>query len=314
MIWRQRVERNSAVKNDEQFRKWLGETFNKAAWETVGRLWEVFDHHRDTPEFLNLRAGAWKRAHAAPSPRRTRVLYYALGAVSLAIIIAPAVMRFFPTAKPITYSTEVGQRRTITLADGSHIALDSLSSVTVSQMSARARNLVLNKGRAHFDVAHDSSRPFRVRVGKQLVVAVGTAFNVERLEAKIFVTLTQGRVKVESGRTVDSAPDKAFVLNPGQELVVNQAGAAAVTQIDLRAANAWEHGQIVLNNEPLADVAEQLNRYLPRPILVDPAIANMRINGVLNVGQLNSFVGALTSYFPIQSRPQNGHILLEKRT
>jgi transmembrane sensor len=313
-IWRLRAEENANLGNEPQFRDWLGQPSNKAAWESVGRLWDALDHHREAPELSHLRAGAWRRAHSASLFRRSRLWYYGLSAaVGAVLVIIPLAIRFFPASKSVTYATEVGQRRTLALADGSRIVLDSSSSVSVVQLTGKARTLVLNKGRAHFDVAHDPSRPFRVTVGNRMVIAVGTAFNIERLDAKILVTLTQGRVKVESEEGDESSPDKTFLLTPGQELVFAPAAAPAIAQIDSRAANAWEQGQIVLNDEPLDEAAEQLNRYLATPLLVDPAIAKMRISGVFNVGKLNSFVGAITTYFPVQSRVEKGHILLEKR-
>ena len=312
-IWRVRAEQDVAVEKDAKFRKWIGEASNRTAWDTVGHLWKVLDHHRDAPELSVLRTKAWSRAHSPFSLVRKPIWRYATGATALAFAIAVSAMWFFPTPKPVTYSTAVGQRQIVPLADGSRIALDSSSSVTITQLSGKVRNMVLNRGRAHFDVAHDPSRPFRVSVGNRVVIAVGTAFNIEKLEAKILVTLTQGRVNVESEGTAGSAPNNAVLLNPGQELVLSQAGPQAIRQIDPLAANAWERGQIVLNDEPLDEAAEQLNRYLTTPLLVDPAIAKMKISGVFNVGKLNSFVGAITSYFPIQSRTENGHILLEKR-
>jgi transmembrane sensor len=312
-IWRVRAEQDAAVEKDAKFRKWIGEAPNGAAWDTVGHLWEVLDHHRDAPELLVLRKSARSRAHFPFSFVRKPIWRYATGATALAFVIAVSVIRISPAPKPVNYSTAVGQRQIVALADGSCITLDSSSSITVTQLSGKVRNLVLNRGRAHFEVAHDPSRPFRVSVGNRMVIAVGTAFNIERLEAKILVTLTQGRVNVESEGTTGSAPNNTVRLTSGQELVLSQAGAPAIRQIDPLAANAWERGQIVLNDEPLDEVAERLNRYLTTPLLVDPAIAKMRISGVFNVGKLNSFVGALTSYFPIQSRTENGHILLEKR-
>lgn len=311
--WHLRVEQNVAVKTSAKFRQWIGEASNRAAWDGVARLWEVLDHYQDAPELSALRTRAWNRARSQPSFVRKPIWRYAACATALALAVIVSAIRFFPASEPVTYSTEVGQRQTVALADGSRIILDSSSSVTVIQLSGKARTLVLNKGRAHFDVAHDPSRPFRVRVGNQMVTAVGTTFDVERLAAKILITLIHGRVNVKSVATAGSESNKAFLLTPGQELIVNQAGTPIITQIDPRAANAWERGQIVLNNEPLDEVAEQINRYLTTPILVDPAIAKLRISGVFSIDKINSFVGAVTSYFPVQSRVENGHILLERR-
>jgi transmembrane sensor len=183
----------------------------------------------------------------------------------------------------------------------------------VLQFSRHTRALELTRGRAHFDVAHDPARPFSVKVGNETVLDIGTAFNVERLHSKVLITLMQGRVAVQSNPTETVADSKTFLLTPGQELVVNRAGRSAITQANLQAANAWEHGQIVFTAEPLGEAAERLNRYLSTPLKVDPEIAKTKINGVFTVSKLDAFVGAVTSYFPIQSKRENGFIVLEKR-
>src|SRR3546814_19320188 len=73
------------------------------------------------------------------------------------------------------YRTVSGERRLITLEDGSKISLDARSEVRV-RYSKDARRLELLGGQARFDVAHDSRRPFSVRARDPLVIATGTAF------------------------------------------------------------------------------------------------------------------------------------------
>src|SRR3546814_3966246 len=79
------------------------------------------------------------------------------------------------------YRTVLGERRVVTLADGSTVSLDAASEVRVAY-SERARELALVRGQARFDVAHDPRRPFAVQARDQRVVATGTAFNVDRSE------------------------------------------------------------------------------------------------------------------------------------
>jgi transmembrane sensor len=58
-----------------------------------------------------------------------------------------------------------------------------------------------------------------------------------------------------------------------------------------------------------------VNRYTGRPVIVDPAIASIRISGVFNAGDIGSFVSAVTSYFPVQaSTTGNNSILLQPRS
>jgi len=101
-------------------------------------------------------------------------------------------------------------------------------------------------------------------------------------------------------------------ITPGQELAAT-AGGYSIKRVDLRTAEAWEHGQIVFNDRPLAEAVEQINRYLSTPIALDPGVAGLKVSGVFNVRDLDDFVNTLTSFFPVQSTREHGHIVLKER-
>ena len=96
---------------------------------------------------------------------------------------------------PDDYRTAIGERRVITLSDGSKLSLDADSEVTV-RYGKHDRSLHLLKGQARFDVAHDKTRPFSVVAGSQKVIATGTAFNIDMAGPKVLVTLIEGHVVV----------------------------------------------------------------------------------------------------------------------
>ena len=100
------------------------------------------------------------------------------------------------------YVTAVGQQKTVTLADDSVIQLNTNSQVRVDY-SQGFRNIRLLQGEAHFDVAKDKSKPFRVYAGSGRVQAVGTAFNVYLRGSDVDVFVTEGRVAVASILNID---------------------------------------------------------------------------------------------------------------
>src|SRR5205823_4691644 len=89
---------------------------------------------------------------------------------------------------PDTLRTAAGERRVVTLSDGSQVQLDSLSELQV-RYSGQTRALELIKGQARFDVAHETGRPFEVNAASRKVVALGTAFNIDLLGKTLLVTL-----------------------------------------------------------------------------------------------------------------------------
>jgi transmembrane sensor len=312
-VWHARLEDQATIAHSDQFRDWITKEDNKAAWKRVAGVLHLLDDQREASELLELRAAAWRRAHSLGTSKPKAFRFYLAGAAAAAAIIMIGAFSVWPAPKPIVYQTAMGQTQVIILSDQSRVILDSSSAVIVTQYSRKSRALTLSKGRAHFDVVHDPNRPFSVQVGDERVVDIGTSFNVEKLNTKIVVTLTQGSVKVEPGPGKGGADTPELLLVAGQELTLNRNGDPTITRIDLDAANAWQRGQIVFSDESLTEAAERVNRYLATPLKIDPAIAGMKISGVFNVRQLGEFVGAITSSFPVQSKLERGYILLQKR-
>src|SRR5229473_648456 len=127
-----------------------------------------------------------------------------------------------------TLATAVGQQRNVTLADGSTVTLNT-NTILETDLRRRTREIYLRKGEAHFQVAHDRSRPFLVHAGDAVVRAVGTAFEVRVLtDQHVDVVVDEGRVEVQtevaaepvgSGRGARVAPrSHVHTLAAGQQL------------------------------------------------------------------------------------------------
>jgi transmembrane sensor len=214
---------------------------------------------------------------------------------------------FWRSLQPEVYSTRAGERRIVTLADGSRIALDSRSEVRV-HYTPDARELVLASGQARFDVAHDALRPFSVSAAGNKVVATGTAFNVDLFASSLFVTLIEGHVVVlaEPARSTALASlEPRLVLDAGEQLVLSPSAPPSIAVVNVERATAWENGEIIFENERLANVVARINRYARAPVTIaDEPTAELRISGVFHTGDVDGFVATLASYLPV--RPEKG--------
>lgn len=94
-----------------------------------------------------------------------------------------------------TYSTGVGEQRSIALVDGSSIELNSRSRVRV-RFSTTERDIDLIRGQALFRVAKNPLRPFVVSTNGTQVRAIGTEFDVYRRISDTVVTVVEGQVAV----------------------------------------------------------------------------------------------------------------------
>ena len=330
--WRLRLQKEPAAEFSADYIAWIADIDNAAAMEAVGQGLSVVDAFGDSPELLAMRHQALSRLRKAGGGPVRRFRWGRAAAAGLAITPTSGAAAALVVAllgaglyhvvllQPDTSRTEIGERRVVALADGSQISMDSDTRILVDY-SKTGRALTLSRGRARFDVAHDTSRPFTVAAGSETVVAVGTSFDVEKLGSTVLVTLIQGQVVVkdEQGHTSSARsaaqPHAAVSLTAGQQLVATaQAPQPAVSTADLQLAAAWEAGHLVFRDEPLDAVVARVNRYTEQPVRIDPAVAGIRISGVFNAGDVGSFVSALTAYEPVQATTNSsGGILLQPR-
>jgi len=190
------------------------------------------------------------------------------------------------------YQTQIGEIRRVPLADGSIATINTASDIDV-KLAKDQRDVVLERGEAWFQVAHDRTRPFVVTAGRVRVVAVGTAFSVRREEEGAQVLVTEGVVEAwargaEGHKIRLAAGHQAYV---GDNAAIRPE-AAPPSAVDR--ALAWRGGKVELVDETLADAAEEFNRYNERKIVIrDKQLASERFNGVFRVDDPEGFVRAV---------------------
>ena len=325
--WRLKLMRDPSLGDSEEYQRWCADPFNARAREAVVKAWSSFGTMETTPEMLDLRRQALARMRAARSNRWKRRSW---AAVAAAAVLAIGVDLTWPSLRTwycnaiawlntSSYKTDVGERRIVALPDGSRISMDSDTTVRVSYQQT-ARSISLERGRSRFDVAHDSNRPFTVTAGTQTVVAIGTSFDVERLQSSVRVTLIQGQVVIQEAQPASTPETPGAAVSPislkaGEELVLTRNVRPAIVTTDLQVARAWESGRLLFRDEPLGDAVARVNRYTSHPVEIDPSIAAIRFSGVFNAGDVSSFVSAVTSYFPVQAvTTDNNNIRLQPRS
>lgn len=330
--WRTHLTEHGIATSDD-FEAWLADADNAAAWRQVQNGWSFVGEHATSPELLALRHAALEHARREGSGRWSRtargtgILRFAAAASLAAILVA--VWSFWAFTRPEVYRTVAGERRVVTLNDGSQVALDAQSEVRVAY-SDSARALTLVRGQARFDVAKNPTRPFTVEAAGTKVVATGTAFNVDLLGSELRVTLIEGRVIVLAPEVSEGAHEdptagaistsagasRTIELAPGEQVVASsERPPVKVAAVDVDRATSWQQGRLVFENEPLSSVALRVSRYSQRPLhIADPDVAAMRISGVFKTGDMDGFVATITSYLPVRADArEDGAIELAQR-
>jgi len=305
--WRVHLTETNA-ETSEDFENWLAaDPSNEAAWRRVESSWNRFAENPAAPELIAARRAALGDVRGQGKRRWTRSWLQI--AAALGIVVGGAIWGAqswlqLQHKPPLDLKTAFGERRILSLSDGSRISLDSASDVQV-RYGARARQLWLLHGQARFEVAHDTSRPFTVTAAGRTVIATGTDFDVDLPKQGVVVTLIEGHVKITGGR-------KIVKLDPGEQLAVSASGAQKLADVNVGRVTAWQSGQLVFDNEPLSQVVERISRYSTVPVTVaDANTGSLRMSGVFNTGDVAAFVEAVTHYLPVTaSQPQYGAIVL----
>ncbi|NMG34695.1 iron dicitrate transport regulator FecR, partial [Azoarcus sp. TTM-91] len=135
--------------------------------------------------------------------------------------------------------------------------------------------------------------PFRVHTPEGSVRALGTRFSVRRLGEATRSAVFEEAVEIRP------ADGPALILGAGQQTTFKRDGIASPQGVDAAAA-AWEQGMLVARDMRLADVVAELDRYRLGLLRCDPAIAGLRISGVISLRDTDAGLDALAHTLPLR--------------
>lgn len=289
------------------FFEWRKDPDNARAYERVEKAWNTSRALAEDPDIAALTAEALGQA-----PPRVRArhmvsrLWKPIAAGALAFS-ALGLVTVWALDRPHSYATSVGEQRTLRLADGSRVILDTDSKLEV-RLRANRRSVTLVSGQAFFNVEGDPARPFVVTAGETTVTAVGTRFDVRRLGQGARVTLVEGRVDVGTS----SVLKPAWSLTPGQQ-VVTARHSPEVRSVDAARETSWTTGRLVFAATPIREAVAEVSRYSDRRIeLKDAGIAQIPVSGAFDTGDTDAFIAALSDLYGVTAtRGSDGVIILE---
>lgn len=196
--------------------------------------------------------------------------------------------------------TATGERRTLQLADGSRLQLDTASAVNI-RFDSDLRLLHLLHGAIYIETAADAHlppRPLVVATAQGRMRALGTRFTVRQDGDTTRVAVLDGAVELRPR----AAPEQVLVLQAGQQtrMTAQSIAAAEVVTPD---ADGWAHGVLQVRNMRLADFAAELGRYRPGVLHCDPAVAELRISGTFQLqGDTTAVLESLPQVLPVALR------------
>lgn len=284
------------------------------------------------------------------SRSRLALPLFARASLAAAVIVIGIATTFWLRPDPLSsndfYATAVGQQRSMTLADGSLVILNTNTQIKVDYNN-EYRNIRLLQGEAHFTVAKNPLRPFRVYAGNGMVQAVGTAFSVYLRDDSVDVTVTEGKVVLVSvgQANVDLLPqpgrlpggdqssgsiamfDDGLIealgtIKAGESATFQNAANADVARIidaietieapEMAKRLSWREGILTFAGDPLSVVVDEISRYTTVSIEIsDPVVRATRIGGRFPIGETDAMFDALEANFGLRvTRLSHDRVLL----
>jgi transmembrane sensor len=297
-IWQARVRDAGApdgVRRD--FVRWLdADPRHRQAFDETERLFARLE----LPVQRILADHAPATPHAGPRVRRRFALIAGLAAACVAGMVWQG------GSIDSDHATGIGERRPMTLADGRTVELNTNTAIAVDLDGPR-REVRLLRGEAWFDVETDPDRPFVLRTDAGTIRVRGTSFNVRLDGERMVVSLVEGRVKLISAERAVAS----MILDAGWQAVVTSGSIQAEQGFDQAAVTAWQRGQLVFYDTPLAQVVEQLNRYRPgRIVLVGRDLAGLKVSGVFSTQDPDAALAAIRRTLPIEVTDLFGYLAI----
>jgi transmembrane sensor len=300
----------------DAFREWINQSpQHREEIKRLAGLWSEMNVLTELALYTH-RSGVVSRSRS-PTPAA------AVAIASVILIMAVAVLHFGRALRGpvagVDYATAVGEQRSLSLADGSKVVLNTDSAIQVIY-SSQGRTINLLRGEGYFKVAADARRPFVVNAGRNAVRALGTAFSIQLRKQDVEVTVTEGAVEVVATTQVSRSgtprrPEeqrRLLEVRAGQAATVGQQVEALeiVKPQEIDHKLSWRAGILSFSGETLVQVIAEVSRYTPVEIVItDPSIRDMRVGGSLRIGEPDAMLEALETSFGVRVKRVNDRLV-----
>ncbi len=163
-----------------------------------------------------------------------------------------------------TLTIPYGKRFDIVLSDGTHVFLNSGSSIKypIQFIEGRSRKVFL-EGEAFFEVTKDEKHPFLIEAQGLNVKVLGTKFNINAYpeDDNTEVVLVEGSVSLKPSKN-GSKDEQDFILKPGSKGTFDSFQQTISAQnVNTSIYTSWIKGTIVFRDEAFDTIIKKLERY-----------------------------------------------------
>jgi len=317
--WIAKIDRGIKDSEKDDLKRWLSSsTANYQSFIEMAEFWDEMDA-------MSILSDIFPKS-SADEKRSNPVLW----AIAATVVLAIAATMLLKTSEGYldrsadtqmadlpanVFSTMKGEQAIFTLPDGSIVALNTDSLVSINFTDAN-RIMRLERGEIHVNVAHEP-RPLSVLVGDQVIQALGTEFNIEiTSDQSIELVVTEGLVVVgfmdapledlDAEKPVELAPTSTLVAG-GQEAVIRHVEETLqkieteeIETEEIAVKLSWRNGNIVFTGETLEEAVEEIERYTAvKFVFLDEDSKQEEIAGFFKAGDVEGLLAVLRQEFEI---------------
>lgn len=276
---------------------------HERAWLEAEQRWQLV--HRLAPQ---LRGALQPQPH---DPSRRRLLRQGS---ALAVLLAAGGWLGWMWQRTGAFQQDLQtahgeQPRSLALPDGSQLLVAAESNLRI-RFDHGQRQVMLLHGNVFFDVAHEHWRPFHISTRVGSVQVLGTAFTVSDRGDRVFVAVARGRVQVRDLHGGERT------LGAGERVCIDGQGHLSNLHVQGQLGpdvDHWQRGWWSYTDQSLREVIGELNAYLPRPVLLAPEVAELKLTGSFPIDQPQKLLEALPRILPVRLSERQGRVELLAR-
>jgi len=283
---RLRAESVSAAERME-FNNWYQTNdAHRCAYAEITVLWNDSDFNQ---QLENTRLSAPIRQLKTRCNHWLPILSMVASIALIAIIIRPGL-----SCLQADYCTDIGEIKTVSLADGSLITLNSNTAIRTN-FGKDSRSVQMQYGEAYFEIQHDASRPFLVEAQYSRVKVLGTRFVVRENKQNDQIAVINGVVEVSQGG------QNSAILKANDTITVDNKGSNKIPTLTTATSIAWLKGKAVFNNVALSTVIEEIGRYRCGALVFkNNTLKQLKVSGRFDITNTDKTLESLQQTLPIK--------------
>lgn len=290
-----------------EFRRWCAlSTAHAQAFANARRLWQDLGpaaQQLEHTEALESQAATHSSCEVVPLPQRRMgrraFLTGAVAASAAFVFVRPSFMGEV-AGLLADYHTGVGEQRSVMLSNTTALELNTQTRINQQVFNDGSRGAELLSG----EVEVLTQAPFKIRAGSGWVGCNDGKFVVRSTGPDVMVTCVAGHLTV-------SHQGNSFYLGGNQQISYSEQSHSEPVEVDAQVVTAWRQRLLVFENETLANVIIELNRYHSgRIMLMDEKLGQRRVQARFKLDHLSDVAALIRDAYGAKVRQLPAGVVL----